>query len=208
VVQNNEVFNNVTGIEIENSTNAEVHDNYAHDNTGGILVFLLPNNPSKVGYNTRVYNNRVENNNHDNFGKPNSTVSKVPPGTGIMVMTADQTEIFGNSISGNKSFGVALTSLYMLYPRDTVFDLGAIPERNWIHDNTYSNNGYDPAGLVKDLGVGGADVMWTGDGASNSFDEPNATKFPPILPGRSWPDPAKRFLWHTYDILIKALLGD
>ncbi len=206
VVQNNEVFNNVTGIEIENSTNAEVHDNYAHDNTGGILVFLLPNNPSKVGYNTRVYNNRIENNNHDNFGKPNSTVSKVPPGTGIMVMTADQTEIFGNTISGNKSFGVALTSLYMIYPRDTVFDLGAIPENNFIHDNTYSNNGYDPAGLVKDLGVGGADLMWTGDGWSNSFDEPNATKFPPILPGRSWPDPAKRFLWHVYDILIKALL--
>lgn len=206
-VQNNEVFNNVTGIEIENSTNAEVHDNYSHNNTGGILVFLLPNNPSKVGYNTRVYNNRVENNNHDNFGKANSVVSKVPPGTGIMIMTADNTEVFGNTISGNKSFGVALTSLYMIYPRDTVFDLGVTPENNWIHDNTYSHNGYDPAGLVKDIGVGGADIMWTGDGATNSFDESNATKFPPILPGRNWPDPAKRFIWHVYDILIRALLG-
>ena len=206
VVRNNEVFNNVTGIEIENSTNAEVYDNYAHDNTGGILVFLLPNNPSKVGYNTRVYNNRVENNNHENFGKRNSTVSKVPSGTGIMIMTADNSEIFNNTISGNMTFGVALTSLYMLYPRDTVFDLGPLPENNWIHDNTFEHNGYDPAGMVKDLGLPGADVLWSGEGWSNSFDEPNANKFPPLLPGRNWPDPAKRAIWHLYDIVIKALL--
>ncbi|HEX3344837.1 MAG TPA: parallel beta-helix domain-containing protein, partial [Polyangiaceae bacterium] len=38
VVQNNTVFGNVAGIEIENSFYADVHDNTAHDNTGGILV--------------------------------------------------------------------------------------------------------------------------------------------------------------------------
>jgi parallel beta-helix repeat protein len=206
IVRNNEVYDNVTGIEIENSTNAEVYDNYAHDNTGGILVFLLPNNPSKVGYNTRVYNNRVENNNHANFGKPNSTVSKVPQGTGIMIMTADNTEVFDNIISGNQTFGVALTSLYTLYSRDTVFDLGPLPENNWIHNNTFDNNGYDPQGLVKELGLSGADVMWTGEGWNNSFDQPGASMFPPLLPGRNWPDPAKRALWRVYDLLIQALL--
>jgi cytochrome c peroxidase len=206
IVRNNEVFENVTGIEIENSTNAEVYDNYAHDNTGGILVFLLPNNPSKVGYNTRVYNNRIENNNHPNFGAENSTVGKVPPGTGIMIMTADSTEVFNNTITGNQTFGVALTSLYMLYPRDTVFDLGPLPENNWIHDNIYENNGYDPAGLVKEIGLPGADILWSGEGWSNSFDEPGANMFPPLLPGRNWPDPAKRAIWRLYDILIQALL--
>jgi cytochrome c peroxidase len=206
IVRNNEVFGNVTGIEIENSTNADVYDNYAHDNTGGILVFLLPNNPSKVGYNTRVYNNRVENNNLPNFGAPNSTVGKVPPGTGIMIMTADSTEVFNNTITGNQTFGVALTSLYILYPRDTVFDLGPLPENNWIHDNIYENNGYDPAGMVKDLGLPGADVLWSGEGWSNSFDEPGANLFPPVLPGREWPAPAKRAIWRLYDIVIQALL--
>lgn len=206
VVRNNEVFNNVTGIEIENSTNAEVYDNHAHDNTGGILVFLLPNNPSKVGYNTRVYNNLIENNNHENFGKPNSTVSKVPPGAGIMIMTADNTEVYGNTIRGNQTFGVALTSLYSIYPRDTVFDLGPLPENNWIHDNTYENNGYDAQGMVKELGLSGADVMWTGEGWNNSFDEPGANMFPPVLPGHSWPDPAKRLIWRVYDIVIGLLL--
>lgn len=206
IVRNNEVFHNVTGIEIENSTNAEVYDNYAHDNSGAILVFLLPNNPSKVGYNTRVYNNRIENNNHPNFGKPNSTVSKVPAGTGIMIMTADNTEVFNNIITGNQSFGVALTSLYTLYSRDTVFDLGALPENNWIHDNIYSNNGYDAQGLIKALGLDGADLMWTGEGWNNAWDEPNATRFPPLLPSRSWADPAKRAIWRIYDVLIGMLL--
>lgn len=206
IVRNNEVYNNVTGIEIENSTNAEVYDNHAHDNTGGILVFLLPNNPSKVGYNTRVYNNLVENNNHENFGNPDSVVGLVPPGTGIMIMTADNTEVYENTIRGNQTFGVAVTSLYILYDRDTVFDLGPLPENNWIHGNTFENNGYDPQGLVKDIGLGGADVMWTGEGWNNAFDEPGASTFPPVLPGRSWPDPAKRAIWRFYDILIGLLL--
>jgi cytochrome c peroxidase len=206
VVRNNEVFGNVTGIEIENSTNADVSDNHVYDNSGGILVFLLPNNPSRVGYNTRVYNNIVENNNHPNFGAANTTVSKVPPGTGIMIMTADNTEVFNNTIRGNQTFGVAITSLYILYDRDTVFNLGPLPENNWIHDNTYENNGYDPQGMVKELGLPGADIGWTGEGWNNSFDDPTANTFPPLLPGRSWPDPARRALWRAYDVLIQALL--
>jgi hypothetical protein len=101
---------------------------------------------------------------------------------------------------------VAITSLYILYDRDTVFDLGPLPENNWIHDNTYENNGYDPQGMVKELGLPGADIGWTGEGWNNSFDETGATMFPPLLPGRSWPDPARRALWRAYDLLIQALL--
>src|SRR5262249_48731600 len=89
VVRRSEVHDNVTGIEIENSENAVVQDNFAHDNTGGILVFLLPNNPSKVGRNTRVVANRVIANNHPNFGDPNAIVGQVPPGTGVFIMAAD-----------------------------------------------------------------------------------------------------------------------
>ncbi len=207
IVRNNEVYGNVTGIEIENSTNADVYDNYVHGNTGGILVFLLPNNPSRVGYNTRVYNNRIESNNLPSFAAEGSTVSKVPPGTGILIMTADNTEVFNNIITDNKTGGVGLTSLYSLYDRDTDFDLGPLPEGNWIHDNIYENNGYDPEGLAKELGLPGADILWTGEGWSNSFDEPDATFFPPLLPGRDWPDPAKRLLWRIYDIAIRALTG-
>jgi cytochrome c peroxidase len=154
-----------------------------------------------------VYDNLIENNNHPNFGDPNAVVSKVPPGTGIMIMTADETEVFNNVIRNNQTVGVALTSLYILYDRDTQFDLGPLPEGNWIHDNTFENNGYEPMGLVAELDLPGSDIMWTGEGWNNSFDQPGASMFPPILPGRDWPDPLRRALWRTYDIAIQALLG-
>jgi cytochrome c peroxidase len=206
VVRDNVVYGNVTGIEIENSTNAEVYRNHVYDNTGGILVFLLPNNPSRVGYNTRVYDNLVENNNHPNFARENAVVGKVPPGTGIMIMTADYTEVFNNTIRGNQSLGVGLTSLYLIYSRDTVFDLGPLPEHNWIHDNVYEHNGYAPDQALLDFGIPGADLLWTGEGWTNSWDEPGATSFPPVLPSRSTPDPLRRALWRGYDLLIQALL--
>lgn len=208
IVRYNEVYGNVTGIEIENSTNAEVHDNYVHDNTGGILVFLLPNNPSRVGYNTRIYNNQIIHNNTPNFGAAGSTVAFVPAGTGILIMTADNTEVFNNTIQDNQTMGLGLTSLYILYPRDSVFDLGPIPENNLIYDNTWINNGYEPAGFAAELGLPGADIIWTGDGWNNAFNEPNATKFPPLLPESSWPEPSRRALWRVYDHLVQNLLDD
>lgn len=206
IVRESEVYGNVTGIEIENSTDADVYGNHVYDNAGGILVFLLPNNPSRVGYNTRVYDNLIENNNHVNFGAPNAVVSRVPSGSGIMIMTADYTEVFNNTIRGNNSFGVGLTSLYILYPRDTVFDLGPIPEHNWIHDNIFEDNGAAPDESLSELGVPGVDILWTGEGWTNSFDQPDASTFPPILPSRSLPDPARRALWRLYDVVIQALL--
>ncbi|HNL38060.1 MAG TPA: parallel beta-helix domain-containing protein, partial [Saprospiraceae bacterium] len=54
-VRNCEAWHNVAGIEIENTTNAWVYDNYAHDNTGGILVFDLPDLPKKRGGNVSVW---------------------------------------------------------------------------------------------------------------------------------------------------------
>ena len=43
IVRNSRAEYNVAGIEIENSTFADVYDNVATNNTGGILVFDLPN---------------------------------------------------------------------------------------------------------------------------------------------------------------------
>ena len=48
IVRNSRAEYNVAGIEIENSTNADVHDNVATHNAGGILVFDLPDLP-KIG---------------------------------------------------------------------------------------------------------------------------------------------------------------
>ena len=52
-----EVADNVAGIEIENSTDSEVYGNTATHNTGGILIFDLPDLPVKNGAGHRVFKN-------------------------------------------------------------------------------------------------------------------------------------------------------
>ena len=89
IIRNSTARQNVAGIEVENSTRADVFDNLATDNSGGILVFALPDLPKKDGRHCRVFRNRVLANNHANFAPKGNTVATVPPGTGIMVMAAD-----------------------------------------------------------------------------------------------------------------------
>jgi len=198
-VRNSEAHDNVTGIEIENSLNAVVSGNYVHNNTGGILVFVLPNNPSKVGRNCKVTGNRVVDNNHDNFADPTAIVHNVPPGTGIMIMAADETEVTGNEIRGNNCYGVAVFSLADVFPKGTVFDVGPMPEKNWVHANTFSDNGRHPAGALAAAGLPGADLIWDGTGWSNAWDEPGASRSS-MLPGSRWPSFARRAWWRLFGL--------
>ena len=82
IVRHSTAYHNVAGIEIENSFNALVYANHTYDNTGGILVFDLPDLVQKKGGNIRVYHNIVRNNNLDNFAPPGNIVSKVLPEIG------------------------------------------------------------------------------------------------------------------------------
>ena len=86
VVRDNVATGNVAGIEIENTVDALVEDNEAWDNTSGLLAFVLPNNPSKVGQNCTMRNNNVHDNNRVNWGDPTAVVSKIPAGIGVAVM--------------------------------------------------------------------------------------------------------------------------
>ena len=142
-VTNNEVFDNVAGIEIENTRHSIVENNYVHDNTGGILVFITPGLPIKTTYDTIVRNNFIVNNNTPNFGIPGSTVAGIPAGTGILNMAGDQTTIEGNVITGNKTIGILITD-HMNAPNVTL-DPGADPNSDEIAilDNVMWNNGYD-----------------------------------------------------------------
>ena len=130
VVRNNIAEKNVAGIEIENSTNADVYGNTARGNTGGILVFDLPIGNGKYGSDVRVFDNIVEANNAPNFaaGCTDAQVAAdtcfeggvhiVPPGTGVIVLSTSNVEIYENTITDHKTIGVAITS-YMM-PDDRV----------------------------------------------------------------------------------------
>lgn len=204
VVRDSEAYNNVTGIEIENSINAVVENNYVHDNTGGILVFVLPNNPSKVGRDCVVRNNRVINNNHANFANPNSIVSNVPPGTGVFVMAAKNTEVTANEIRGNDCYGVGVFSLEIAFPKGTAFDVGPTPENTFIHGNTYSDNGRNPAGAMVRAGLKGADLAWDLSGSSNRWQETAATQATPLLSARL-PLLLRRAHWRALQLMQKYL---
>jgi cytochrome c peroxidase len=183
IVRQNEAFQNVTGIEIENSVNALVEENYVHHNTGGILVFLLPFNPSKVQDLTIVRRNRVLYNNTPNFADPEAIVSNVLKGTGIMILAADRTEVYENEVVGNDSFGIAVVSLLNLFPRNTPFDVEPFPDGNRIYRNLLRDNGKNPDPRLTKYGVRPVDLLWDMSGRDNKWDQPGATTFPDNLPG-------------------------
>lgn len=200
IVRNNIAHGNVTGIEIENSVDALVEKNDVYNNTGGILVFLLPNNPSKVSRKCVVQNNKVYNNNHENFADPNAIVSRVPYGTGIMILGADDVRVSQNEILNNKSVGVAVVGLDAIFGEGTVYDVDPHPERNWILNNQIDGNGQDPDPKMLASGFEGADLIWDLSGRGNSWDEPDATRLPYTLPGSEWSGLRRRFnyrIWKT-----------
>jgi parallel beta-helix repeat protein len=152
LVTGSEAYGNVAGIEIENSTDAEVVDNHVHDNTGGLLVFNLPNLPVQDGKRAKVHQNIVENNNLESFAEPGTVVAAVPPGIGIIILASDDNEIHDNEIRNNRSVGFVLlnytTALFEPHD-DPAFD--GFPEGNYVHDNLFEGNGTNADDLVNAL---------------------------------------------------------
>lgn len=185
-MRNNEAYNSVTGLEIENTSNALAENNYLHENTSGLLVFVLPDLARKVTSNNIVRNNRIINNNIENAGKPGSIVSNVPPGVGMVLLGPDTTEITGNEIRDHRSAGIALVSLHTFFSDRATFDVGTEPEGNRIYGNTLINNGYDAHPNAKKFGFPAVAIIWDGSGTNNTFDQPGASSFPPMLPTSGW----------------------
>lgn len=148
IVRNSRAEFNVAGIEIENCIGADVYGNTATNNTGGILVFNMPNLP-QPGYHTRVFDNDVYANNTENFGHAGTPVASVPAGSGIVINSNDRVEIFNNRLADNDTANIIISSLhstgYSDYSVQDGFD--PYPETIWIHGNTYSGGGSSPDGL-------------------------------------------------------------
>jgi len=164
VIRNSRAEYNVAGIEIENSFNADVHDNVSTHNAGGILVFDLPGLPQMGGHSTRVFHNEVVNNDTENFAPKGNTVAGVPTGTGIMVMANRDVHVFDNHIDGNASAGVMLVSYLNSF---TDPNYNPLPRDISVHGNHFGRNGFAPEWkggpeLVKALGGTLPPVMWDG----------------------------------------------
>jgi parallel beta-helix repeat protein len=165
LVANSEAFGNVAGCEIENSTDSEVRDNYFHDNTGGFLAFNLPNLPVQDGKRAKVHHNRIENNNLANFAEMGTKVAMVASGSGIVILASDGNEFHDNEIKDNKSTGIMILSYSeLLFGMVSDPNFNQYPESNFIHHNTFTNNGTDPDPAVE-FATGTMtieDVIWDG----------------------------------------------
>ena len=153
VVKKSKAYHNVAGIEIENSLNAEVFENEASENTGGILVFDLPDLVQKKGGQVKVYNNNIHDNNYINFAPQGNIVASVPSGTGIMILATKGIEIYQNKIINNQSAGTLIISYTTTGKKikDKLYD--PFPSAISIHDNVYERKiglpvGKDPLGMI------------------------------------------------------------
>ncbi|MEW9571935.1 parallel beta-helix domain-containing protein [Rhodanobacter sp. Si-c] len=172
IVRNNHVERNVAGIEIENTVNADVYGNTATDNSGGILVFNMPDLLME-GSGTRVFKNQVIANNHDNFAANGSAVASVPAGSGVVVNSNPKVEIFDNDIADNKTANIIVSSFYSTnYASKTGVAAGydPYPKGIFVYGNRLKGGGDSPSGLefktlkVALFGINGhfPDVLWDG----------------------------------------------
>jgi len=161
VLRNNRITENVAGIEIENCLRADVYDNEAWGNTGGILVFSMPDLPViQNGSGTRVFRNKVHGNNTANFAPKGNIVGMVPAGTGIMILANRNVEIFNNTIENNQTASVIVTSFYASERPIKDPNYEAQARNTYIHDNVMRNSGSKPSGMLAEIkdGAGWAGV--------------------------------------------------
>jgi parallel beta-helix repeat protein len=163
---------NVAGIEIENTIGADVYENVATGNTGGILVFNMPN-LSQPGHSTRVFKNKVFKNNVANFAAKGAAVASVPAGAGVVVNSNSKVEIFDNDIADNQTANLIIsayfsTNYYNKPGIDPNYD--PYPRAIFVYDNRFAGGGDSPDGLdlktlkVAMFGLNGhfPDILWDG----------------------------------------------
>lgn len=187
IVRNCLATYNVAGYEFENTYRAIFENNVATKNTGGFLIFDLPD-LRQYGEKNIVRNNKSYGNNTENFAPIGNIVGLTPRGTGMLILASDQLEVYGNEIHDNDTIGIAMVNFGLVdnkYP-DQRYDF--YPEGVEIHDNTFANNGMNPQQPNPDRGVAsalplilrlknagrGADIVWDG-----GEDAPNGcTEYP------------------------------
>ncbi|MCB1685770.1 MAG: parallel beta-helix domain-containing protein [Pseudomonadales bacterium] len=172
VVRDSRAEFNVAGIEIENTVNADVFNNVATNNTGGILVFNMPD-LLQTGHSTRVFDNQIHDNNTGNFAPPGGAVASVPAGSGIVINANDRVEIYSNEIRNNQTANVLISSYFSAgysSDRETAPNFDPYPETIYIYDNHFEGGGNAPdrpqleALRVALFGAEGRlpDVIWDG----------------------------------------------
>lgn len=173
---------NVAGYEFENTYRAVFEDNIATKNTGGFLIFDLPD-LRQYGARNIVRRNKAFDNNTANFAPAGNIVGLVPRGTGMLILAADEVEIYDNEIYDNDSLGIAMVNYGLVDSKNADLKYDFYPEGIMIRDNKFWGNGTNPQLPDINRGVAsalpailrlkalgrGADIVW--DGGEDTLDE-------------------------------------
>lgn len=108
VIRNNEVLENVCGINVENCGNVAIYNNKTHHNTSGITVLDVPG-LTRYSDNVRIYDNKIYDNNLKNFAPKGNVAANTYQGSGIMLWAAKHAKIENNDFSG-QAFPIMLVS--------------------------------------------------------------------------------------------------
>ncbi|HEV7620552.1 MAG TPA: parallel beta-helix domain-containing protein [Flavisolibacter sp.] len=186
LVLSNTAFANVNGIEVENCTNVSVNKNESFDNSGGLLVILLPGLTVKSADHILLTDNYIHDNNHENFSIPSGGFEVVvPKGSGVLIVGVDHVTMRNNKIVNNQFVGIAVVSTLVLgglsgLPPSAFADIEPNADYAHITGNQVANNGSaPPAGLP----LPGVDLLWDGTGINNCWENNSfSTSYPSQLP--------------------------
>jgi parallel beta-helix repeat protein len=184
-VSHDRAFDNVNGIEIENSSHVAVVNNESFANTAGVLIDLLPGLDVTTSTDILVAGNYVHGNNRPNDGDPGSIESFVPVGTGILVLGVDHVTITNNRVTRNDFVGIGVASSLLLaqiagLPPSAFAGIEPNPDGTHVFFNFVVDNG--SASPLP--GIPGADLLWDGSGTDNLWiGNVFETSVPGSLPG-------------------------
>jgi parallel beta-helix repeat protein len=149
------------GVQIVNSDDVIIRDNIVTGNSTGIVAIVDPGNPRTETSDVLIARNRIENNNRPNTSTEGD-LERIPSGAGILIVGSDNVRIRRNEVTGNNTFGVAITQnpLASQDPRN----IDPNPDGDEVRRNVVVNNGTRPSG-----GLPAADLFYDGSGQDNCF---------------------------------------
>ncbi|RMF18740.1 MAG: DUF1565 domain-containing protein [Candidatus Dadabacteria bacterium] len=176
VVVGNNAWENVSGLQIENTVNSEVYNNTVTNNTLGLFIFDLPNKlHNKNGGHHLVYDNVSRNNNLGNYADASQISGDAPAGTGILVMATRNVEVRNNTVEDNSGIGIGVASYFSTLRPISDDQYYPYPISVYIHDNTIIGGGDNPNikrldGGFQDIGLALVALFGDDDVADLVFD--------------------------------------
>ncbi|HEY2388615.1 MAG TPA: hypothetical protein VGK30_16790, partial [Candidatus Binatia bacterium] len=116
---------------------------------------------------------------------PTDEVCAVPPGSGLLVLAADNNLIDHNAVFGNDSFGIAVANYCVANnlsaEQCAALDIEPNPDGDHVVQNIAFHNGTSPSPLINP--VFAVDLAWDGTGTGNCWKQNLVgTQFPADLP--------------------------